>query len=82
MSQQRAVAEGEVYVDQSIVLACKTGKAAEADLMVLISKNPQVEGADEQDTQRHLNIAKNKLKGGWHGVVHCELDGERSQYQA
>jgi hypothetical protein len=50
--------------------------------MILISKNPQVEGADEQDTQRHLNIAKNKLKGGWHGVVHCELDGERSQYQA
>ena len=24
--------------------------------------------------------AKNKLKGGWHGTVHCELDGDRSQY--
>jgi len=47
---------------------------------VLISKNPQVEGADEQDTQRHLNIAKNKLKGGWHGVIHCDLDGDRSLY--
>ena len=82
MSQLSAVAEGKVYVDQSMMEGSKTGKAAEADLMILISKNPQVEGADEQDTQRHLNIAKNKLKGGWHGVVHCELDGERSQYQA
>lgn len=82
MSQLSAVAEGKVYVDQSMMEGSKTGKAAEADLMILISKNPQVEGADEQDSQRHLNIAKNKLKGGWHGVVHCELDGERSQYLA
>jgi len=82
MSQLSAVAEGKVYVDQSMMEGSKTGKAAEADLMVLISKNPIVEGADEEDTQRHLNIAKNKLKGGWHGVVHCELDGARSLYQA
>jgi replicative DNA helicase len=80
MSQLSAVAEGKVYVDQSMLEGSKTGKAAEADLMVLISKNPMVEGADEQDTQRHLNIAKNKLDGGWHGVVHCELDGARSLY--
>ena len=82
MSQLSAVAEGKVYVDQSMMEGSKTGKAAEADLMVLISKNPIVEGADEEDTQRHLNIAKNKLKGGWHGVVHCELDGARSLYTA
>jgi len=82
MSQLSAVAEGKVFVDQSMMEGSKTGKAAEADLMVLISKNPMVEGADEEDTQRHLNIAKNKLKGGWHGVVHCELDGERSIYTA
>jgi len=82
MSQLSAVAEGKVFVDQSMMEGSKTGKAAEADLMVLISKNPIVEGADEEDTQRHLNIAKNKLKGGWHGVVHCELDGGRSLYTA
>lgn len=82
MSQLSAMAEGKVYVDQSMMEGSKTGKAAEADLMVLISKNPIVEGADEQDSQRHLNIAKNKLKGGWHGVVHCELDGGRSRYTA
>ena len=82
MSQLSAVAEGKVYVDQSMMEGSKTGKAAEADLMVLISKNPLVEGSEEQDTQRHLNIAKNKLKDGWHGVVHCELDGGRSLYTA
>lgn len=82
MSQLSAVAEGRVYVDQSMMEGSKTGKAAEADLVVLISKNPLVEGAEKQYTQRHLNIAKNKLKGGWHGVVHCELDGGRSLYTA
>lgn len=82
MSQLSAAAEGKVFVDQSMMEGSKTGKAAEADLMVLISKNPQVEGADEQDMQRHLNIAKNKLKGGYHGIIHCELDGARSLYTA
>ena len=81
MSQLSADAEGIVYVDQSMMEGSKTGKAAECDLMILISKNPQVEGQDEQDSQRHLNIAKNKLRGGWHGVVHCELDGDRSRYK-
>jgi len=80
MSQLSAVAEGVVRVDQSMLEGSKTGKAAETDLMILISKNRVVEGAEEDDTQRHLNIAKNKLKGGWHGVVHCDLDGGRSQY--
>ena len=82
MSQLSAVAEGVVRVDQSMLEGSKTGKAAEADLMILIAKNPIVEGQDEQDTQRHLNIAKNKLRGGWHGVVHCELDGARARYLA
>ena len=80
MSQLSAVAEGKVFVDQSMMEGSKTGKAAQADLMILISKNPVVEGAEEQDTQRHLNIAKNKLKGGYHGVIHTELDGGRSIY--
>mgnify|MGYP003626607133 FL=1 len=80
MSQLSADAEGKVFVDQSMMEGSKTGKAAESDLMLLLSKNPQVEGQEEQDTQRHINVAKNKLKGGWHGVIHCELDGSRSRY--
>ena len=84
MSQLSADAEGKINVDQSMLEGSKTGKAAEADLMVLISKNPVLDVTDEDkgDTQRYLIIAKNKLKGGWHGKVTCELDGERAQYLA
>ena len=83
MSQLSAAAEGLVHPDQSMLEGSRTGKAAEADLMILISKNRVVEGQDEEESnQRHLCIAKNKLKGGWHGSIHCELDGDRSQYLA
>jgi len=81
MSQLSADAQDKVYLDQSMLEGSKTGKAAEADLMLLIAKNQVTEG-DDEDNQRHINVAKNKLKGGWHGVVHCELDGSRSQYLA
>ena len=72
MSQLSADAEGKVLLNQSMMEGSRTGKAAEADLMVLIAKNPVVDGQEEEDTQRHLNVVKNKLSG-WHGVVHCEL---------
>jgi len=81
MSQLSADAEGKVMVNMSMMEGSKTGKAAESDLMLLLSKNQVVEGAEEEDTQRHINIAKNKLSG-WHGIVHCELDGARAIYQA
>ena len=68
-------------VNMSMMEGSKTGKAAESDLMLLLSKNQVVEGAEEEDSQRHINIAKNKLSG-WHGIVHCELDGARAIYQA
>jgi hypothetical protein len=48
--------------------------------MVLISKNPQTEGEYEGDADRHLVVAKNKLKGGWHGRIKCKLDGETARY--
>jgi hypothetical protein len=59
----------------------KTGKAAETDLMLLLSKNTLVEGQEDEDTQRHITLAKNKLTG-WHGLIHCELDGARAIYKA
>ncbi len=79
MSQLSAEAEGKVLLNQSMMEGSRTGKAAEADLMVLIAKNPVVDGAEEEDTQRHLNVVKNKLSG-WHGVVHCELDYKTARY--
>jgi hypothetical protein len=81
MSQLSAEAQNKVVVDMSMMEGSKTGKAAEADLMLLISRNPIVEGQEEEDNQRHITIAKNKLSG-WHGVIHCELDGKRSVYRA
>lgn len=81
MSQLSADAQNKVVVDMSMMEGSKTGKAAEADLMLLISRNPIVEGQEDEDNQRHITIAKNKLSG-WHGVIHCELDGMRSIYRA
>ena len=79
MSQLSAEAEGKVLLNQSMMEGSRTGKAAEADLMVLIAKNPIVEGADEEDNQRHLNIVKNKLTGV-HCVVHWKTKQRGIQY--
>ena len=81
MSQLSAEAEGKINVNQSMLEGSKTGKAAEADLMLLISKNPDIEGQDSNDPQRHIRLAKNKLTG-WHGAVHVELDVETGRDSA
>ena len=81
MSQLSADAEGKVLLNQSMMEGSRTGKAAEADLMILIAKNTVVDGQEEEDTQRHLNVVKNKLSG-WHGVVHCELLYRTARYEA
>ena len=81
MSQLSAEAEGKIILNQSMMEGSRTGKAAEADLMILIAKNPPVEGQDEDDMQRHLNVVKNKLSG-WHGNVHCELNYLTARYEA
>ena len=80
MSQLSAEAEGKADLNQSMMEGSKTGKAAEADLMLLIGKTQQVEGADE-DPVRYLNLAKNKLNG-FQGKITCVLDGARSIYSA
>jgi len=78
MSQLSAEAEGKVILNQSMMEGSKTGKAAEADLMLLVARNP-VEMVEEEDPQRHITFAKNKING-WHGVVHCELDAQTARY--
>ena len=82
MSQLSAEAEGRVNVNQSMLEGSKTGKAAEADLMILISKDLVIDGSEEEDLTRYLILAKNKLKGGWHGRIDVQLDGERARYSA
>lgn len=81
MSQLSAEAEGKVLLNQSMMEGSRTGKAAEADLMILIAKNPPVqENNEEEDNMRHLNVVKNKLSG-WHGKVHCQLDYKTARYE-
>ena len=80
MSQLSAEAEGRADLNQAMMEGSKTGKAAEADLMLLIGKTQQAEG-EEEDPIRYLNIAKNKLNG-FQGKITCQLDGSRSLYTA
>jgi len=80
MSQLSAEAEGRTTLNQSMMEGSRTGKAAEADLMILIGKSPSVEGQEEDSPLRHVNIVKNKLNG-WHGMVNCELDYQTARYE-
>ena len=81
MSQLSAEAEGKGVLNQAMMEGSRTGKAAEADLMLLLAKNPDVEGEEEQSPQRHINVVKNKLSG-WHGKIVCELDYKTARYTA
>jgi len=80
MSQLSADAEGRAQLNQSMMQGSRTGKAAEADLMILIGKSPSVEGQEEDSPLRHINIVKNKLNG-WHGMVNCNLNYQTARYE-
>jgi len=80
MSQLSAEAEGRSQLNQSMMEGSRTGKAAEADLMIQIGKSPSVEGQEEDSPLRHINIVKNKLNG-WHGMVNCNLDYLTARYE-
>jgi hypothetical protein len=84
MSQLSAEAEGRINPNQSMMEGSKTGKASEADLMILIAKEPvgdSGEGQDVNEFLRHINIAKNKLTG-WHGRITCNLNYHVGRYEA
>jgi len=83
MSQLSADAEGKIVLNQAMMEGSRTGKAAEADLMFMISKNPPVETTDHdsEDNQRHINVVKNKLSG-WHGIVLTDLEYKTARYVA
>ena len=81
MSQLSAEAEGRAQLNQAMMEGSRTGKAAEADLMILIGKSASVEGQEEESPLRHINIVKNKLNG-WHGMVNCNLNNQTARYEA
>ena len=80
MSQLSADAEGRSQLNQSMMEGSRTGKAAEADLMILIGKSPSVEGQEEDSPLRHINIVKNKLNG-WHGMINVDLNYQTARYE-
>lgn len=83
MSQLSAEAEGRISPNQSMMEGSKTGKASEADLMILIAKEPvgdSGEGQNNNEYLRHITIAKNKLSG-WHGRITCNLNYHVGRYE-
>ena len=78
-SQLSAEAEGRVNLNNAMMENSRTGKAAEADLMILIGKYAMIEGSQENDPRRVFNISKNKITG-WHGQIHVTLDGAKARY--
>lgn len=78
-SQLSAEAEGKTVLTQDMFEGSRTGKAAEADLSLLIGKQPPSGEQSEEDPWRYVNIAKNKLTG-WHGYQVVQLDGQTARY--
>ena len=78
VSQASAEAEGKTRIDFSMLEGSKTGKAAEADVIIGIGKAAGG-GDDEQNTERCLYISKNKLSG-FHGAIYCNIQPEVSRY--
>ena len=78
ISQASADAEGKTNVTYAMMENSKTGKAAEADLIIGIGKSDITDNADKR---RYITISKNKLTG-FHGKLICNLDTDLSRYTA
>jgi replicative DNA helicase len=78
VSQASADAEARTNVTYAMMENSKTGKAAEADLIIGIGKS---DVTDNNDSRRYLTISKNKLTG-FHGNIVCNLNTDLSRYTA
>lgn len=81
VTQADASAEGEKWLHQGQMDGSKTGKPAEADLIIMIGKDPAF------PNDRFLNVPKNKLPGGpgvserlRHGHHEVKFNGVTSTY--
>ena len=78
ISQASADAHNRASISFDMMENSKTGKAAEADLIIGIGRNTAV---DPTDRTRHLCISKNKITG-YHGEPDCVFDKRISRYSA
>ena len=78
VSQASAEAQGKTILNPSEMEGSKTGKFAEADIIIGIGCHAV--GMDEEpDFTRHLTVGKNKITG-WHGTVVCLIEPRVSRY--
>jgi len=76
ISQASADAHNKAYISFDWMENSKTGKAAEADLIIGVGRNPVV---DTENKNRNLCISKNKING-FHGEINCTIARELSRY--
>ena len=76
ISQASAEAQDRDHISFAMMENSKTGKAAEADLIIGIGNRTS---NDPTNNMRVLNISKNKITG-WHGDPSCIIDKYLSRY--
>jgi replicative DNA helicase len=76
VSQASADAEGKRVLTFDMLDMSKTGKAGEADIIIGIGKDPDV----EDNGMRYLTISKNKING-FKNTIACKLDTLRCQFK-
>jgi replicative DNA helicase len=76
ISQASADADNKDHITFTMMENSKTGKAAEADLIIGVGNR---EASNPDNDTRVLNVSKNKITG-WHGEPSCVLDRYISRF--
>ena len=76
VSQASADGHGKLQLSFDMMEGSKTGKAAEADVIIGVGHNPLHSSGENY---RELAISKNKITG-WHGQLVCTIVPELSRY--
>lgn len=83
VAQADASAEGQKWLDQSQLYGSKTGMQGEADVLLMVGKDPLL------DDERYISVAKNKTPGGArtipalrHGRLSVGFDGDVGRFHS
>jgi len=76
ISQASADGQGKFDLTFDMMEGSKTGKAAEADIIIGVGHRDKL---DTDDNYRNLAISKNKITG-WHGKLGCNIVPQLSRY--
>jgi len=78
VSQASNDGDGKTVLTPEMMEGSKTGKFAEADVILGVGKFPDNPDGT-QDPIRFLTVGKNKLSG-WHGTIPCKIEVTLSRY--